>query len=128
MKKKCFVIMPFSKKFDGIWREVIKPTVESNNHTCNRADNFFKIGSVLQDIFDSIVNSDYIIADLSIHNPNVYYELGFSHALKKKVILITQDISQIPFDLKDQRIIIYEDTASGASKLKIDLIKYIKNL
>jgi nucleoside 2-deoxyribosyltransferase len=128
MNKKCFVEMPFDKRFDGIWLNVIKPTVESQFDECNRADDFFTVGSILNDIFNQIINADYIIADVTIHNPNVYYELGFSHALKKKVILITQDISSLPFDLRDQRVIHYQDTAAGATKLKNDLNKFINNI
>jgi hypothetical protein len=117
--------MPFDPRFDGIWLSVIKPTIESHGDICFRADNFFKIGSVLNDIITSIKEADYIIADLTIHNPNVYYELGYSHALDKKVILITQDISSTPFDLRHQRMIIYQDTAAGATKLKNDLSNFI---
>ncbi len=120
--------MPFEKKFDGIWSTVIKHTVEELGDVCKRADDFFTVGSVLNDIFSSIKSADYIIADLTIHNPNVYYELGYSHALNKKVILITQNILSLPFDLKNQRTILYQDTASGAVKLKTDLTNFIKNI
>lgn len=125
MKKKCFVEMPFEKRFDGVWLSVIKPAVEALHDNCIRADNIFTVGSVLFDIFNLISSADYIIADLTIQNPNVYYELGYSHALNKKVILITQDISSLPFDLRDQRVIHYQDTSSGAVKLKSDLMNFI---
>ena len=128
MNRKCFVEMPFEKRFEGIWLNVLKPTIESMNDTCVRADDIFTVGSILNDILNQILSADYIIADLTIHNPNVYYELGYSHGLNKKVILITQDISTLPFDLRDQRVITYQDTAAGAVQLKNDLIKYINNI
>jgi hypothetical protein len=128
MFKQCFVEMPFDSRFDGIWKAVIKPTVEGLNHKCIRGDDIFTTGSVLEDIFKQIKSADYVIADISIPNPNVYYELGYSHALDKKVILITQDISLLPFDLKHQRILIYTDSAQGAEDLKINLKKFINNL
>ncbi len=120
--------MPFDKKFDGIWINVIKPVIESFDDICVRGDNIFKVGSIINDIKYSISIADYVIADVTIQNPNVYYELGYSHALSKKVLLITQDIMTLPFDLSDQRVITYQDTASGAAKLKIDLTNYIKNI
>jgi len=128
MNKTCFVEMAFDPRFQGIWEHVIKPTVEGLGDKCIRADDFFTVGSILQDIFNSINNSDYIIAELTIHNPNVYYELGYSHALNKKVILLTQDISTLPFDLRHQRVIVYSDNASGISKLKTDLTNFINKL
>ncbi len=120
--------MPFKNEFDGVWLNVIKPTVEAQNAKCIRADNIFKVGSILKDILKSIEESDYIIADLSEKNPNVYYELGYAHALKKNVILLTQDIANLPFDIRDKRVIKYADTSSGAVELKKNLIKFIKNI
>lgn len=128
MSKKSFVITPFNTKFDGIWQHCIKPAVESLGHLIIRGDDIFKPGSIITDIVQSISDADYIIADLSDPNPNVYYELGFSHALNKPVILITQDLSSLPFDLRHQRVIKYDDTASGAVTLKNTLQTYINNL
>jgi len=128
MNKKCFVEMPFEKRFDGIWKNVIKPTVEGCGDICLRVDDLFSIGSILKDIFTSISEADYIIADLTLPNPNVYYELGYSHALMKKVIIITQDIHTLPFDLKHERAIVYSDTAAGAAELGNSLRMYIDNI
>ena len=60
--------------------------------------------SILQDIVTGIGNADVIIADVTGLNPNVFYELGLCHALDKKVILITQDISELPFDIRSYRV------------------------
>jgi hypothetical protein len=123
--RKCFVIMPFEESFDGIWKTVIKPTVEEIGDKCLRADDIFAIGSVMDDIICSIQHADYIIADLTKQNPNVYYELGFAHALDKPAILLTSNIASLPFDLRQHRIIKYTDTAAGAAKLRESLNKYL---
>lgn len=125
MAKKCFVIMPFEETFNGIWKTVIKPTVEDTGDECLRADDIFAPGSIMDDIIQAIHEADYIIADLSKQNPNVYYELGFAHALEKPVILLTSNISRLPFDLKHKRVIKYSDTAAGAASLKDSLKKYL---
>ncbi len=52
----------------------------------------------------------YIIADLTGRNPNVFYELGIAHALNKKSNPLTQDLTDVPFDLKHIRCIVYEDS------------------
>lgn len=127
-QRKCFVIMPFKDKYNGIWENVIKPTVENYGDTCKRADDIFAPGSIINDIIDHIHISDYIIADLTEKNPNVYYELGFTQALNKQVILITQDIDSLPFDVKHQRVIIYSDTVAGAFTLQNDIKKYLANI
>lgn len=125
MSRECFVIMPFDPSFDGIWEVVVRPTVESIGDRCLRADDIFAPGSILEDIIRSIRESDYIIADLTEHNPNVYYELGYAHALEKTVILITRGLDTLPFDLKHQRVVEYADTAEGSAKLKSDLNKVL---
>jgi len=125
MANQCFVIMPFEKSFDGIWETVIRPTIVAAGDECLRADDIFAPGSIIDDIVKLIRDADYIIADLTRHNPNVYYELGFAHALSKPVILLTSDVSTLPFDLRQLRVIEYSDTASGAAALRESLTKYL---
>ena len=128
MARKCFVIMPFNQSFDGIWENFIRPTVTSAGDNCERADDVFSPGSIIEDVIKAISDSDYLIADLTGRNPNVFYELGYAHALDKPVILLTQDIGDVPFDLKVQRMIEYKDTAGGAADLKSALDRYIANI
>jgi len=103
----AFVIMPFSEEFDSIYTRFIKETLEDIGFTVSRADDLVNQRNILWDIVSSIVHSDLIIADLTGENPNVYYELGIAHALNKPVIIITQDLDEIPFDLQSYRVIGY---------------------
>lgn len=73
--------------------------------------------SILQDIVIGIGNADVIIADVTGLNPNVFYELGLCHALDKKVILITQDISELPFDIRSYRVDEYTTNASVSIRI-----------
>ncbi len=60
--------------------------------------------NILMDIIQPIYESDIVIADLTGLNPNVMYELGLAHSFNKKTIVITKDdLSQLPFDLKQYR-------------------------
>jgi len=61
-------------------------------------------------IYRQIDIADFIIADLSGRNANVFYELGYAHAKEKICILLTKDASDIPFDLKHKRHIVYGDS------------------
>jgi len=128
MSKRCFVMMPFAKSFDGVWLSIIRPTVLASGHNCLRADDISVPGSILDDLFKSIKEADYLIADLTGRNANVFYELGYAHALNKPVILLTQDVSDIPFDLRHQRLIAYSDSMAGGAALQVALKKYIDSL
>jgi hypothetical protein len=120
--------MPFDPSFNGVWEQVIRPAVVGHGDTCHRADDVFAPGSIIDDILASIRQADYLVADLTGRNPNVYYELGFAHCLGKPVILLTQQLSDIPFDLRSQRLIEYKDSVAGAHHLRQSLERYLKSV
>ena len=126
--KNCFVLMPFSGDFNDIYSDHIKPIVESFGLECIRADEIYSIKPIIDDIINSIKESDIIIADLTERNPNVFYELGIAHAIEKPVILISQSIKDIPFDLKHIRCISYRYTPPDMRKFVDKLKKTIKNV
>jgi hypothetical protein len=104
----AFVIMPFASEFDEVYRLFISNALNAAGYKVLRADNLLSHRSILQDIIGAIASSDLIIADLTGANPNVFYELGIAHALGKPVIMLTQDLEEIPFDLQSYRVVIYE--------------------
>ena len=87
--KNCFVLMPFSEEFDDIYQLGIKSTCNEMKINCERVDEQIFNHSILQQIYNQIENADILIADLTNQNPNVFYEVGYAHGLKKKVILLT---------------------------------------
>lgn len=104
---KAFVIMPFSEQFDDIYQIGIKETAKNEKVTAYRLDEELFNEGMLDKIYKEIESSDFVIADLSNKNANVFYELGFAHAIGKLTILLTQNADDIPFDLKHKRHIIY---------------------
>lgn len=102
-----FVLMPFDNSFDDIYNYGVKQTANQSGFYCERVDEQIFEGSILTRIYNQIQKADLIISDLSNKNPNVFYETGYAHALNKKVILLTQDSNDIPFDLKHYPHIIY---------------------
>ena len=107
-KPSVFVLMPFDPEFDSIYDGVIKRGLELAGLSVKRADDIQNQRNILRDVFDGIVNSDLIVADLTNLNPNVFYELAIAHAVRKPVILITQNMDEVPFDLKLYRLIEYD--------------------
>ena len=80
-------------------------------------------GHIMEDVLRGIITSEYIVADLTGKNPNVFYELGIAHSSKapSKVILIAQDPDDIPFDLRQMRSIRYESSDAGLQRLGDEL-------
>lgn len=127
-KASCFVLMPFNPKFKEVYH-LIKETLQSKelNIICNRADDFHE-PHIIETILKQIQKSEFIIADLTDANSNVFYELGLAHCVKpmEKVIVLTQNMDFVPFDLRQFRCIVYEQTISGSKALKKKLLETFK--
>lgn len=107
-KPKAFVIMPFDAEARPVYEDFIRPTLDGLGFDVSRADDLLNQQNILRDILSSIASADLLVADLTDSNSNVYYELGLAHALSKPVILLGQDIEEIPFDIRSYRLIIYD--------------------
>ena len=106
-KPTAFVIMPFDQDFDEIYKDFLVSVLTESGFEVRRADNRQNAQNIIKDIVNGIAKSDLIVADLTDSNPNVYYELGLAHALNKPVILLTQELDSLPFDLKSYRVVSY---------------------
>lgn len=107
-----FVLMPFDKAFDDIYKFGIKGAANDIGAYAERIDEQLFAEGILDRIFNQISKADVIVADMSGRNPNVFYEVGYSHALGKNVTLLTRAAEDIPFDLKHRYHIIYDDIDS----------------
>lgn len=123
-KKKVFVIMPFDEKFFEIY-EMLKRQFE-NDFVFSHAGDEDNQQNILKDIIQAIYEADIIIANLTGLNPNVFYELGVAHTLNKKVIIIAEDISTLPFDLKSYRAKEYSTHFVKFAELLASLDKYMR--
>jgi hypothetical protein len=106
----CFVLMPFSESHDMqiVYKDYVKSVIEGRCRLrCERADDINDISGIMQSVWESINKARLIIADLTDRNPNVFYELGIAHTLGKPVIMITQSMDYVPFDLRHLRCIVY---------------------
>jgi uncharacterized protein YutE (UPF0331/DUF86 family) len=106
--KLCFVLMPFSEKFDAVYRTLIAPVVTELGLTVVRADELSAPGSIIEQIRVAIQQARLCVVDLTGNNANVMYELGLAQAVGKPTVLLSQDISRLPFDVRSQRIITYD--------------------
>jgi hypothetical protein len=108
MKGTCFIISPFGNDFDEYYDKIFRPAVEKTGLKAIRADEIYGASAVIDDIFAQIASAILVLCDVTGKNPNVNYELGVAHALKKPAIIITQSIEDVPFDYSHLRVISYD--------------------
>ena len=106
--KLAFVLMPFSRPWsDHVWTNLIQPVFTRNRFICHRADNWTN-PEVMKDIWEGIASAEIVVADLTDRNPNVFYELGLAHAIRKDFLLLSQNIDHIPVGLRRYRVMLYD--------------------
>ena len=123
VKPFVFVLMPFHSDFDDVYQVGIKAACASAGAYCERVDEQIFVENILDRVFNQIAKADIIVAEMTGRNPNVFYETGFAHALNKRVILLTQNADDIPFDLKQFPHIVY---SGKITHLRAELEKRIK--
>jgi hypothetical protein len=109
----CFVLMPFRSDLNPVYEDHIKKVAQAAGLQAQRADDIFSNSSIMEDIWKSIVCARVILADMTGKNPNVFYEMGIAHAIGKTVVLLTQSLDDVPFDLRHLRHVQYEYTPRG---------------
>lgn len=116
----AFVAMPFGIKekidFNKVYSDLIKPALEAAGFEVFRADEEMRAGNIRTDMFQELLLADLVVADLSIDNPNVWYELGVRHALRRRgVVQITCRRDHTPFDVYTDRSLRYhvKEAAEG---------------
>lgn len=125
----CFVIMPFGGYFDTYFEDIYVPAVDAAGLSPRRADDIFRPSPIINDIWQLTRESKVVLADLSKKNPNVFYELGLAHALSKPAILVTESISDVPFDLQALRVLVYnKEEPDWGAELATAITKSIKEV
>lgn len=124
-RKIAFVIMPFHKKFNGVYA-AIKQILGKFNYHSIRADEIFQTRSIMHIVNETISRSSIVIADLTDRNPNVFYELGLAHAQGKSTVILAQNEEDIPFDLRDRQYVVYKPGRKLRTNLSRKLQVYIR--
>ena len=125
----AFIVRPFGTKngidFDRVEKELIRPALDELGFSGGTTGEFIEQGNIRTDMFEQLLIADLVVADVSIHNANAFYELGIRHAFReKRTFLIKSAGDEIPFDLKTDRYMAY-DAANPAASLP-DLIEALK--
>lgn len=106
---------------DKLYNYIIKPVVEELGYEIRRSDNIPEPGIITTQIIHHVIDSELVIADLSNHNANVFYELAIRHATKKHYIQLIRRGGKIPFDVQNLRTIYYDFDIQLAEQSKTEL-------
>lgn len=131
MKPLCFILMPFGKKkdensneidFDKIYDDFIKPAILNAGLEPIRADEEQIGGIIHKPMYERLMLCEYAVADLSISNANVFYELGIRHAIRPHfTVSLFEEKSQLPFDISFLHSLPYDRELKNLEKLKTQL-------
>ena len=134
-RRHAFVAMPFGTKlgadgmlidFNKVYRDYLQPALEAAGLEVFRADQEQRAGDIRTDMFQELLVADLVVADLTLDNPNVWYELGVRHALRARgVVLVCGGHVTTAFDLYTDRKLRYtlKDGAPDSLTLAGDVKK-----
>ena len=121
---RIFVLMPFASEFLDVYVLGIREVAEKLGFTVDRADDIEHNGNILDVVQQKIRQADIVIADMSTRNANVFYEIGFAHAVNRPTVLLCRNTDTVPFDLQSINYIKY----AGIVDLRERLEKRLKAL
>lgn len=125
----CFVVMPFAIELDEVYSAIKAALqVEGLDVISHRADEVVGGGPVMMDVVRNLAEAELVIVDLTRRNANVFYELGIAHTVRcaESVLLITQTMKDVPFDVQSYRCIEYTLRPDGLSRLQDKLVQFVK--
>ena len=125
-----FVVMPFGQAWSkSVFDEMIKPAVEAVNLHCTRGDTPPRVGDLTQTIWSALMRAGLVIAEVSAPNPNVFYEIGLTHALGKDCFILTQTDASVPADFGGSHYYEYDlaNLQAGRDMLRMEIEEWAKD-
>lgn len=143
-QKRAFLVMPFADELTTEYLTVKLAESERNKFKIERLDESPNPGKITNEILERIDQADAVIGVLTwikrtqpgtdnsgsllAPNENVYYELGYAHALKKPTILVALKGTHLPFDLRVDKVIFYERTTNGMLALRTEIDQALQSI
>lgn len=120
-----FVAMPFSREFNDIYLLGIRDVAERLGFVVERADEIEHSGNIVDALTDGLRTCDLLVADTTMRNPNVFYEVGYSHALNIPTVLICREGEELAFDVRALNHIVYASIVDLRGQLERRLQKML---
>ncbi len=113
---------------DTTFASIIAPAADAMGYSAFRGDQITRTGIVVEQVLQSILSSDLVIADLTFCNPNVFYELAIRHVTQKPVVTMIHKNHTVPFNVAPLRTVMFSyDDDDQAAQSASDLTGYIKS-
>jgi len=119
-----FVAMPFGESWStSVFEKMIKPAIEAMMFRCVRGDTPPRVGDLTQTIWSALMRVGLVVADVSVPNPNVFYEIGLTHALGKDCFILKQENARVPADFGGSHYYEYDlaDLDAGRESLQREI-------
>ena len=135
MPKTCFVVCPIGDEkseirsdSDKVLDFIISPVCTNLEFDVIRVDKINEVDRIDETILKYLKDADLVIVDMTTHNPNVFYEFGFRHAIGKPLIpILKKGSDSIPFDVANLRTTYYSMDVADVEKAKQQLSETIAN-
>ncbi len=135
---RLFVIMPFGVRelptdgapldFDAVYDDLIRPAAQEAGWEPHRIDELAQPGVITDQYLRELYAADLVLADVSMPNGNVYYELGVRQAISAAgTLLIALEGTELPFDLSTQRVLFYGGDFSRDSGPRLRLAAALRS-
>ena len=120
--RRCFVILPYpasdeeasAPDFDAVFEELIRPVIEDLNLDIIRADRVSRSGLIHKEMIENLLESDVVIADVTLGSPDVFFELGIRQTARRAgTVILRHARSTAPFSISGMRVVDYELEARG---------------
>ena len=134
--KTCFFVSPIGQegsdtrnRADKVFKYIVDPVCKSCEVNAVRVDQLNQADAITQTIIDHLLNDELVIADMTEHNPNAFYEMGYRACTKKPMINIKAKGEAIPFDIANIRAFDYDLTdLDSVEEVKSRLIQTIRSM
>jgi hypothetical protein len=124
---KMFVAIPFSPEYQSVY-SAIQRAAEASGVEPIRADELLGPGPIVTQLSEAMNDAEFVVAEVSSPNPNVFYEIGIAHCSRKPTLLVakTSALKNLPFDIRHNRVIAYDDCKpSGLTESLERHLKYL---
>lgn len=129
---RCFIIQPFDKgTFDQRWEDVYEPVIRSSGFEPYRADQDMSAEVPIEEIEQQIQECEICFADITLDNPNVWYEVGYARAYSKSICAVCgpERTGKLPFDYQHRKTIFYQSRSkSDFDKLRTEMGSRLKHM
>lgn len=120
-RRNVFILIPFGREWEPV-SEVIRSAVRESGFSPTYGDTRNYSYPLITQVYEEVKAATLIIAELTGSNPNVMYELGIADAMGIPTLLLSQNIEQVPADLRNKIIMLYKKSPDGLIQLKAQLI------